>query len=672
MKKFLFCLLIVFFFVPQVYATTASEALTFAWEDVNMNKSQADGYGWKIFQKAEGGSYDYNSPWFTIYYTYNQSTYTTTQQVMVTGNPGDTVTLYWVMRCFNNELESDNSNEISESFVIPQDGFLYYPINFQILNDETEPDLFNVPLEVEDGTLTPPLTIVTDLKSFNDKHIKFNVANEGSSVFNFNILETDDFFLWARVLAADVNANSISVKMDSEDSITCYINPDSNWQWIRMNLEDSINPGYPSESAIFFPLNAGDHTLEIASLEANVEIDSINITNDATWEPLSELTYIEIEAETSDLFIPMQVVDTDYIGVPESSANTDDGYAEVIFNIENDGEYIIFCKVLANNGGNNSFKIQMDGEETFNWHIKYSSEVHWDVIKSGRDATNNDDYTMIDPTSFYLNKGVHTLKVLERERGTLIDKILITNDINFDPTIEPTEEVLGLVNNFSEDSNCVALYQFEPENLTADSRSTNVLTNYGGTSEEVDYKEGSGCARLIRSESDYLMRTDADLTSDFPFKVGTSNNTVSICCWVKFSTLNDAAHLVSKYSGNNSWRSFALLYKNSSNNINARINTDYFEHESSIQTDRWYHIGMALDNGNLLLIRIWDDVAQSILGTDLSTIPASNVAEAAPLIIGNEYEGDNKFDGLIDEVVIFNDLLTADEIDQIRQGTYGN
>ena len=44
--------------------------------------------------------------------------------------------------------------------------------------------------------------------------------------------------------------------------------------------------------------------------------------------------------------------------------------------------------------------------------------------------------------------------------------------------------------------------------------------------------------------------------------------------------------------------------------------------------------------------------------------------EDADLYIGS-LEGGNIFDGLMDEMVVFDDILSTSEIDDIRQGNYG-
>ena len=42
-----------------------------------------------------------------------------------------------------------------------------------------------------------------------------------------------------------------------------------------------------------------------------------------------------------------------------------------------------------------------------------------------------------------------------------------------------------------------------------------------------------------------------------------------------------------------------------------------------------------------------------------------------PLALGTIIWNTSRFDGLLDEVVVFKDVLTATEVNQIRQGTYG-
>lgn len=74
-------------------------------------------------------------------------------------------------------------------------------------------------------------------------------------------------------------------------------------------------------------------------------------------------------------------------------------------------------------------------------------------------------------------------------------------------------------------------------------------------------------------------------------------------------------------------------------------------------------------------MRIWDDNAGALLGGAEETGNATeNISITAASVYVGAYQygpANNTHDGLIDEVVIIPDVLSSDDIDLIRQGTYG-
>ncbi len=72
-------------------------------------------------------------------------------------------------------------------------------------------------------------------------------------------------------------------------------------------------------------------------------------------------------------------------------------------------------------------------------------------------------------------------------------------------------------------------------------------------------------------------------------------------------------------------------------------------------------------------ISVWDDIAGAILGSDAkkTNFSAMNVDDAMFVIGGVDGLWYQTTNGLMDEVVIFNDVLTTTEIAKIRAGTYG-
>jgi len=241
-----------------------------------------------------------------------------------------------------------------------------------------------------------------------------------------------------------------------------------------------------------------------------------------------------------------------------------------------------------------------------------------------------------------------------------------------------------MANDFSSDSNCKALWRLEDGALTTDSKGTNTLTNSNVTAETVDYKEGSGCGDFTAGASTHLYITDGDLDSGFPGKSGEANGTFSICFWVKFNSLPSPTYfLVSKWHVGDSKRCYEIGINNTSGTTQVLLalgtsgggGASIYKHASAISTGIWYHLGITFDNNDKSYrIRIWDDNASSILGFD-ETGTAANALniEDATFAIGDSSALDSTYqiDGLFDEIVVFNDVLSADEIDEVRAGTYG-
>lgn len=236
-----------------------------------------------------------------------------------------------------------------------------------------------------------------------------------------------------------------------------------------------------------------------------------------------------------------------------------------------------------------------------------------------------------------------------------------------------------MANDFTGDSNCVALFKLDDGVLTVDDIGGNTLTDYntvGG--ETVDYQEGDGCGDFTRSSSECLYCTDANCDADMPFKED-GGTTISVCCFFKTETSPGTLYLVTKGTGTGPHRGLRLGL-NYQSKVFAYIGYSggYLQEVSSYSnatTDgTWYHLGFTL-SGTSYKFRIWDmntdSLFQELTGT-FSNTPTADAA--ADLVIGAQKQGASAsvfYDGLIDEVVIFKDVLTSDEIDEIRAGTFG-
>ena len=228
-------------------------------------------------------------------------------------------------------------------------------------------------------------------------------------------------------------------------------------------------------------------------------------------------------------------------------------------------------------------------------------------------------------------------------------------------------------NNFSADSNCKALWRFENGALTTDSKGGNTLTATGSpASDTTNYKEGSGSLDLAVTA--YYTRTDTDLDAGFPLKNGDANKKISVCLWMRPHALPVLFNFpVSKWDLA-THASFAVSLR-STGNIRARISYDGTNVEDKASTatltiNQWYHVGITFqDSDKSYQMRIWGDTEAAVVENSSGTFTNSIFVSTGPLNVGSM--GSTNYDGNLDEIVVFDDILTADEIDQIRAGTYG-
>lgn len=238
-----------------------------------------------------------------------------------------------------------------------------------------------------------------------------------------------------------------------------------------------------------------------------------------------------------------------------------------------------------------------------------------------------------------------------------------------------------MANDFSGDENCVALWRMEDGALTVDSKGGNTPTDSGDGfihSNTGAYKEGASSAECDDNlNSHELEITDGNLDAGFPLKNGDTTKIISTCFWVRPGPADTyQQNALSKAL------SFSILI---SNNYDGKLRiknyydggTDNVDFNPGFVWDEnhWYHVGVVHDGVNkTIFARIWDDTESKYLGSDIDTTWANETLISAGMfeLFCHQAAGTHEtFEGLLDEVVIFKDKLTGDEIDQIRQGIYG-
>lgn len=235
-------------------------------------------------------------------------------------------------------------------------------------------------------------------------------------------------------------------------------------------------------------------------------------------------------------------------------------------------------------------------------------------------------------------------------------------------------------NDFSTDTDVVALWKFESGALTTDSEGGNTLTdnNTVGTAVISSPPPGDGtqAADFNVGTSESFTVTDANLDAGFPLSNG-EGGVISVCFWFKAET--SVLNMGQWAKGGNGTYSLQL-YMNSSSLPRAwqghtdgtSGNREYISFGSATTDGQWYHECFTYDDGDRgYRMRIWDDNASTQLDTDLTgTFTNSINIEDGDLSIGSENNANIFFDGIIDEVVVFKRELSVAHIDEIRAGTY--
>ena len=240
-------------------------------------------------------------------------------------------------------------------------------------------------------------------------------------------------------------------------------------------------------------------------------------------------------------------------------------------------------------------------------------------------------------------------------------------------------------NNFASDVDCVALWRFESGKLTVDSIGTNTLTNQGVVVNTADKKEAAGSADFESDEADFFSLADASLAEKFPFKGGDPAKNITVCAWVKLESLPkyyDLYTICGKWSELDNQRSLRLYVTNLPTGCRFSLSVGYLAGHAAdtfelstldVQPGRWYHVAMTYrDSDASYRLRVWDDTAATVAETAGNGTNRTDPTDA-PWQIGRliGWQGPaGYFDGLMDEMVVFKSVLTAAEIDQIRQGIY--
>jgi len=196
------------------------------------------------------------------------------------------------------------------------------------------------------------------------------------------------------------------------------------------------------------------------------------------------------------------------------------------------------------------------------------------------------------------------------------------------------------------------------------------------------------------SERPQIRIQDTALSADFPYKTDRTNNEFTICFWMKhygewtpleFQSDYYATWEITKYHDSVNHFGITAAFFDAEGNtilkgtIRFEFHTDegggtpeFYDFGSGADFDinKWYHVAVTYTPGEYR-IRIFDNDAEAQLAADKTGVCGTIKTNDGFIMM---YEG--KIYGTnsttwIDEMVVFNRVLTVEEIDAVRAGTYG-
>ncbi len=237
-------------------------------------------------------------------------------------------------------------------------------------------------------------------------------------------------------------------------------------------------------------------------------------------------------------------------------------------------------------------------------------------------------------------------------------------------------------NSFGTDGDCVALWRFDTVgDLGDDTKGSNDLSNVGATADTSVKKQGTTAARFTASEDDYMDLGDGTLAAGYPFKVGDTNKKCSVSLWFRASNLPSSpsgrAYLYSKWYAGDGKRTFAvaltapsstyvtmLLGYNSGASEEVKTNTDV-----AISIDTWYYAAVTYDDSTK---RYSICVSDGSIAHEMDGTTTNNISVTSAAVYLGAAQGDTAtdFDGRLDEVAVFKDILTSVETYEIGAFDY--
>ena len=148
--------------------------------------------------------------------------------------------------------------------------------------------------------------------------------------------------------------------------------------------------------------------------------------------PSTRAEYIVIEAENGRIIPPVQKVSIEgasgglCVEAPELSAEKEEnigGGVSLSFKVNHEGEYYVWARVFWQHSCANSLTISAEASQPLDLTSGTYAEWHWLQLQKAPG----------EPAQFKLAPGRHSVSIGNREDGSRIDQLLLTNDEKYVP-----------------------------------------------------------------------------------------------------------------------------------------------------------------------------------------------------------------------------------------------
>ncbi|KAF5438169.1 Ig-like domain-containing protein [Candidatus Methanophagaceae archaeon] len=271
-------------------------------------------------------------------------------------------------------------------------------------------------------TLNVTNNIITNNSGYGINYISGSISHNYNDIWG----NTQGNYSGTTAGEGDIEADPLFVDTKNGDF---HIKPDSS---------PCIDTGVPYEEDPVFGVYVNEPVPNGGRINMGAYGNSIEASISANIEPIPGNEYIWLEAEDADI-TPDFVIANDasassgeYIWIPEGTGwNPRKGEATYTIHINTSGYYVLWGTTIAAKSEDNSFFVQMDEGSEALWAISLSGTWHWNAVNHW--GTGTELNPEIDPVVFTLAAGEHTLRIKQREDGTKLDRLLITNNMSYVP-----------------------------------------------------------------------------------------------------------------------------------------------------------------------------------------------------------------------------------------------